>query len=146
MGMRKIGVDHNTPTLASMTTRGLLPAASSGKLLIVLLNKQHRQALHVHQLLGGTSQLQSPLTDGLGDPDCPCFCLEPLELRIDTGQVVVQFPVARDICSDAPVIKSVGCFGEVSMNSRGTDKELMEPGREGVDGFARVYCSGVDGE
>jgi len=123
------------PALASVTTRGLLPAASSGKLLITLPNKWRRQALHVHQLLGGASQLQSPLTDGFGDPNCPCFCLEPLEFRIDTGQVVVQFPVARNICSDAPVIKSVGCFGEVSVNGGGADKELVEPGRKGVDGL-----------
>jgi len=104
------------PALASATTHGLLPAALGGELLVALLNKQHRQALHVHQLLGGVSQLQLPLTDGLGNPNCPCFCFKPLELRIDTGQVVIQFPVARDIRSDPPVIKSMGCFGEVSMN------------------------------
>jgi len=124
------------PALASVTTHGLLPTASSGELLVVLPNKRRRQALHVCQLLGGASQLQSPLTDGLGDPNCPCFYFKPFKLRVDTGQVIVQFPVAHDIRSDAPVIKSVGCFGKVSVNGGGTNKELVEPGRKGVDGFA----------
>ena len=123
------------PTLASMTTCGLLPSPSSGELLIPLLNERCRQALHVRQLLGGASQLQSTFTNGLCDPDRPSFSFKLFEFRIDTGQVVVQFVVARDICSDTPVIKSVGHFGEVSVNGRGADQELVKPGREGVDGF-----------
>jgi len=114
---------------------GLLPPSPSGELLIALPNERRRQALHVRQLLGGTSQLQSTFADSLRNPNRPSFGLESFELRIDTGQVVVQFAVARDIRSDAPVIKSVGCFGEVSVNGRGTDQELMEPGGEGVDRF-----------
>ena len=100
----------------------------SGKLLVPLPNERHCQALHVRQLLGGTSQLQSTFTNSFCDPDCPCFSLELLEFRIDTGQVVVLFAVACDIRSDAPVIKLVGHFGEVSMNGGGANKELMEPG------------------
>jgi len=110
------------PALASATTRGLLPPAPSGKLLVPLSNEQRRQALHVRQLLGGASQLQPTLTDGLCNPDGPGFCFKSLELHVDTGQVVVQFAVARDIRSNAPVIKSVGCFGEVSVNGRGADE------------------------
>ena len=87
------------------------------------------------QLLGGTSQLQPTFADGLPNPNCPGFRFEPFELCVDTGQVIVQFAVARDIRSDAPVIKSVGCLGEVSMNGGGTDQELVEPGREGFNGF-----------
>jgi len=108
---------------------GLLPPSPSGKLLVPLPNKWHRQALHMCQLLGGTSQLQSTFTNGLRDPNRPCFSLESFEFHVDTGQVVIQFAVVCDICSDAPVIKSVGCFGEVSVNSGGTNKELVEPGR-----------------
>jgi len=104
------------PALASMTTCGLLPSSTDSELLVALLNEQRHQALHVHQLLGGTSQLQPPFTDSFGNPDRPCFGLEPFEFGIDTGQVVVQFPVAHDIHSNAPVIKSVGCLGKVSMN------------------------------
>jgi len=85
-------------------------------------NKRRRQALHVHQLLGGASQLQSTFTDGFRNPNRPSLSFESFKLRIDTGQVIVQLPVACDICSDAPVIKSVGCFGEVSMNGRGANK------------------------
>jgi len=110
------------PALASATVCGLLPTASSGELLIALPNEWCHQILHVCQLLGGTSQLQSPLADGFSDPNHPCFSFESLKLRIDAGQVVVQFPVARDIRSNTPVIKSVGCFGEVSMNCRGPNK------------------------
>ena len=123
------------PALASATARGLLPTSSSGQLFIPLPNKRRRQALHVPQLLGGTSQLQPALTNGLPDPGGPCFHFKSFELRVDTGQVVVQFAVARDIHSDAPVIKLVGCFGEVSVNGGGTDQELMEPSREGFDGL-----------
>ena len=104
------------PTLASVTTCGLFPSPSGGELLIPLLNEQCRQALHVCQLLGGASQLQSTFTDSLRDSDCPCLGFKSFELRVDTGQVIVQFAVAHDICSDAPVIKLVGCFGEVSVN------------------------------
>jgi len=123
------------PALASATTRGLLPPSLSGKLLITLLNKRRRQALHVCQLLGGTSQLQSTFANSLCDPNGPCFCLKSFKFCIDTGQVVVQFAVACNIRSDTPVIKSVGCFGEVSVNRRGTDEELVEPCREGFDGL-----------
>jgi len=122
------------PALASATTRGLLPPSSSGELLVPLPNEQCRQALHVCQLLGGTSQLQSTFANGFCDSNRPSFSFELFELRVDTGQVVVQFAVARDICSDAPVIKSVGCFGEVSVNSRGTDQELVEPSGKGSMG------------
>jgi len=45
------------PALASAATRRLLPTALSGKLLVALPNERRRQALHVRQLLGGTSQL-----------------------------------------------------------------------------------------
>jgi len=123
------------PALASATARGLLPTPSSGQLLVPLLNERRRQALHVHQLLGGVSQLQSTFADGLRDPNRPSFGFKPFELRIDTGQVVVQFAVACDIRSDTPVIKSVGCFGEVSVNGRGTNQELVKPGRKGVNRF-----------
>jgi len=123
------------PALASVTARRLLPTPPSGELLVPLLNKQHHQALHVRQLLGGTSQLQSPFTDGLRDPNCPGFSFKSFELCVDTGQVVVQFAVARDIRSDTPVIKLVGCFGEVSMNGGGANKELVEPGGKGVNGL-----------
>ena len=74
-------------------------------------------------------------TDGFRNSNCPCFSFESLEFCVDTGQVVVQFAVVRDIRSDAPVIKLVGCLGEVSMNSRGTNKELVEPGGKGVNGL-----------
>jgi len=134
------------PTLASVTTRQLLPSSTSGKLFILLPNKWRRQALHVRQLLGGASQLQPPFANSLCDPNCPGFCFKSFEFRIDTGQVVVQFAVACDICSDAPVIKSVGCFGEVSVNSGGADKELMEPGWKGVNGLGGVHGLGIDGE
>jgi len=123
------------PALASATTCGLLPSFPSGELLIPLPNKWRRQTLHVRQLLGGVSQLQLTFTDGLRNSNRPCFSFKLLELCVDTGQVVVQFAVACDICSDTPVIKSVGCFGEVSMNGRGTDKELVEPGGKGVNGL-----------
>jgi len=123
------------PALASATTRGLLPPSTSSELLVLLPNERRRQTLHVRQLLGGASQFQPSLTDGLRNPNSARFCFEPLKFSVDTGQVVVQFVVACDIRSDAPVIKSVGCFGEVSMNSQGTDQELMEPGGKGVDGF-----------
>jgi len=123
------------PTLASATARGLLPTPSSGKLLVPLPNEWRHQALHVRQLFGGTSQLQPTLANSLHDPDCSRFSFEPFELRVDTGQVVVQFVVARDIRSDTPVIRSVGCFGEVSVNGGGTDQELVEPSGEGFDGF-----------
>jgi len=134
------------PTLASATMRRLLPPSSSGKLFVALPNEQRCQALHVRQLLGGMSQLQSTFTDGLRNPNGPSFRLELFKLHIDTGQVIIQFAVACDIRSDAPVIKSVGCFGEVSMNSRGTNKELMEPCGQGVDGFRRIDCLGIDRE
>jgi len=134
------------PALASATTHGFLPSSAGSELLVPLLNEQHRQALHVHQLLGGASQLQSTFANSLCDPNSPCFCLQPLKLRIDTGQVIVQFAVVHDIRSDTPVIKSVGCFGEVSMNHRGTNKKLVEPGREGVDGLRRVDRTGIDRE
>jgi len=123
------------PALVSVTARGLLPTPPSSKLLIPLPNKWCCQALHVRQLLGGLSQLQPPFTDGLRDPNCPGFSFKLFELRVDTGQVVIQFAVACNICSDTPVIKSVGCFGEVSMNGGGTDEELVEPGRERVNGL-----------
>jgi len=123
------------PALASVTTCRLLPPSTSSELLVPLPNEQCRQTLHVHQLLGGTSQFQPSLTDGLRNPNSARFCFEPLEFSVDTGQVVIQFVVACDICSDAPVIKLVGCFGEVSVNGQGTDQELMEPGGKGVDGF-----------
>ena len=110
------------PALASTTTCRFLPSSLSSKLFIVLLNEWCCQALHVHQLLGGTSQLQLPFTNGLRDPNCPCFGLKSFELCIDTGQVIVQFVVVCNIRSNAPVIKSVGCFGEVSVNSGGTNK------------------------
>ena len=110
------------PALASATTRGLLPSSLGSELLIALPNEWRRQALHVCQLLGGASQLQSPFTDSLGNPNHACFGLKPFEFGIDTGQVVVQFLVACDICSDTPVIKSVGCFGKVSVNCGGADK------------------------
>jgi len=123
------------PTLASTTTRGLLPTPSSGELLVPLPNERRRQALHVCQLLGGTSQLQSPFANGLRDPNHPSFSFKSFELCVDTGQVIVQFAVVRDIRSDAPVIKSVGRFGEVSVNSGGTNEELVEPGGKGVNGL-----------
>jgi len=116
------------PALASTTMRGLLPSSADSELLVPLLNERRRQALHVCQLLGGASQLQSTFANGLCNPDGPCFRFKLFEFRVDTGQVVVQFAVACDIRSDAPVIKSVGCFGEVSMNGGGTDEELVEPG------------------
>jgi len=119
--------------LASVTTCGLLPASSSGELLVPLPNEWRRQALHVCQLLGGTSQ--SPFTDSLCDPCRPGFSFKSFKLCIDTGQVIVQFAVARDIHSDAPVIKSVGCFGEVSVNGQGANQELVEPGGKGFDGL-----------
>jgi len=78
----------------------LLPTPPSGKLLVPLPNERRRQALHVCQLLGGTSQLQSPFTDGLRDPDRPGFSFMSLEFHVDTGQVVIQFAVARDIPVD----------------------------------------------
>jgi len=108
------------PALASVTTRGLLPSSTSSELLVPLANEQCRQALHVCQLLGGVSQLQSTFANGLRDTSRPRFCFELFDFCIETGQVVIQFAVARDIRSDAPVAKSVGCFGEVSMNGRGT--------------------------
>jgi len=123
------------PTLASATTRRLLPSSMGSKLFVPLLNEWRHQALHVCQLLGGTSQLQSTFTDGLCNPDCPCFSFKPFKLCIDTGQVVVQFVVARDICSNAPVIKLVGCFGKVSVNGGGTNQKLVELGRERFDGL-----------
>jgi len=104
-------------------------------LLIPLPNERRHQALHLRQLFGGVSQLQSTFANGLCDPNGPSFCFEAFEFCVDTGQVVVQFAVARDIRSDAPVIKSVGCFGEVSMNGRGTNEELMEPRGQGFDGL-----------
>jgi len=134
------------PALASMTTRRFLPSSMGSELLVPLPNEQHCQALHVRQLLGGVSQLQSTFANSLCDPNSPCFCLQLLKLHIDTGQVVIQFAVARNIRSDAPVIKLVGCFGEVSVNRRGTDEKLVEPGREGVDGLGRVDCTGIDRE
>jgi len=121
------------PTLASVTMCRLLPSSTSSKLLVPLPNERCRQTLHVCQLLGGMSQLQSTLADGFRDPNCPRFSFELFELCIDTGQVIVQFVVVHNICSDAPVIKSVGCFGEVSMNGGGADEELVEPGRKGVN-------------
>jgi len=121
------------PALASATAHRLLPSPTRGKLFVPLPNKQCCQTLHVRQLLGGASQFQSTLTDGLCDPNCSRFSFELFKLRVDTGQVVIQFAVVRDIRSDAPVIKSVGRFGEVSVNSRGTDEELVEPGRKGVN-------------
>jgi len=105
-----------------MTTRGLLPSPLSSELLVMLPNEWHRQALHVRQLLGGMSQLQSTFANGLRNPNGPGFRFKSFEFCVDTGQVVVQFVVARDICSDAPVIKSVGCLGEVSMNCGGPDE------------------------
>jgi len=123
------------PTLASATMHGLLPAPLSSKLLVPLPNKQCCQALHVCQLFGGASQLQSTFADSLRNPNGPCFSLELFEFCVDTGQVVVQFAVACDIRSDAPVIKSVGCFGEVSMYGRGTNQELVEPGGKRVNGL-----------
>jgi len=104
------------PALASTTTCRLLPTASNGKLLVALPNERHRQALHVRQLLGGASQLQSTFANGLHNPSRPGFSFESFDLCVETGQVIVQFAVACDIRSDAPVIKSVGCFGEVSVN------------------------------
>ena len=123
------------PALASATTRRLFPSSPSSKLFIPLLNERCHQALHVRQLLGGASQLQSTFANGFCDSDRPRFSFESFKLHVDTGQVVIQFAVARDIRSDAPVIKLVGCFGEVSMNSGGADKELVEPGREGINGL-----------
>ena len=134
------------PALASATACGLFPSPSGGKLLIPLPNEWRHQTLHVHQLLGGASQLQLTFTDGFCDPDRPCFSFEPFELRVDTGQVVVQFAVARDIRSNAPVIKLVGCFGKVSVNGGGANKELVEPGGKGVNGLGQVDSPGVDGE
>jgi len=116
------------PALASATMCGLLPPSSGGKLLVPLPNEWCCQALHVRQLFGGASQLQSTFTNGLRDPNGTRFCFESLELHVDTGQVVIQFAVAHDIRSDAPVIKSMGCFGEVSINCGGADKELVKPG------------------
>jgi len=123
------------PALASATTHGLLPSPPSGKLLVPLPNERRRQALHVCQLLGGASQLQSTFTDSLRDPDRSCLSFKSFELHVDTGQVVIQFVVVCDIRSNAPVIKSVGRFGEVSMNSGGADQELVEPGRKRVNGL-----------
>jgi len=123
------------PTLASATTRRPFPPSSSGELLIPLPNEQRCQALHVHQLLGGASQLQLSFANSLCDHNCPRFGFKSFEFRIDTGQVIVQFAVAHDIHSNALVIKSVGRFGEVSVNGRGADEELVEPGRKGVNGF-----------
>jgi len=134
------------PALASTTTRRLLPSPTSGKLLVPLPNEWRRQALHVRQLLGGTSQLQSPFANGLCDSDRPGLCFKSFELLVDTGQVIVQFAVARDIRSNAPVIKLVGCFGKVSVNGGGTNEELVEPGGQGVDGFRRVYSLSIDGK
>jgi len=123
------------PALASATARGLLPSSSSSELFGPLLNERRRQALHVCQLLGGAGQLQSTLTNSFCDPNGPGFCLKSFEFRVDTGQVIVQFAVARDIRSDTPVIKSVGCFGKVSVNGGGANEELMEPSGDGFDGF-----------
>jgi len=134
------------PALASATARGLLPTSLGGKLLVLLPNERRRQALHVRQLLGGASQLQPPFADGLRNPNRTGFSFKPFEFRIDTGQVVVQFAVAHNIHSDAPVIKLVGCFGEVSMNGGGTDEELMEPGWKGVNRLRRIDGPGVDRE
>jgi len=89
----------------------------------------------VRQLFGGASQLQSTLANSLRDPDCSHFGFEPFEFCVDTGQVVVQFAVVCDIRSDAPVIKLVGHFGEVSVNGGGANQELVEPSREGFDGL-----------
>jgi len=123
------------PALASATTCGLFPPSPSGKLLVPLPNEWRCQALHVRQLLGGASQFQPTFANSLRDPNCPCFGFESLKLCVDTGQVVVQFAVVRNIRSDTPVIKSVGCFGEVSVNGGGADKKLVEPGGKGVDGL-----------
>ena len=123
------------PALASVTACGLLPSPPSSELLVSLPNERRRQALHVRQLLGGASQLQSTFTDGFRNPNRPSFSLEPFKLCVDTGQIIVQFAVACDICSDAPVIESVGRFGEVSINGGGTNKELVEPGGNGVNGL-----------
>jgi len=110
------------PALASVTTRGLLPSPLRSKLFVALPNERCRQALHVRQLLGGASQLQSTFTDSLRNPNSPGFRFESFEFCVDIGQVVVQFAVARDIRSDAPVIESMGCLGEVSVNCRGTNE------------------------
>ena len=134
------------PALASTTMCGLLPSPPSSELFVPLPNERRRQALHVPQLLGGTSQLQPTFTDGLRNPNCSGFSFEPFELCIDTGQVVIQFAVACNIRSDAPVIKSVGCFGKVSVNSGGTDQELVEPGRKGFDGLRQVDGASIDRE
>ena len=134
------------PALASVTARGLLPTSPGGQLLIPLPNERRHQIFHVRQLFGSASQLQSTFANGLHDPDCPSLGFKPLELRVDTGQVVVQFAVARDIRSDAPVIKSVGRFGEVSVNGRGANQELVEPGREGFNGLRGIDGPSVDGE
>ena len=71
------------PALASVTTRGLLPSPSSGKLFVPLPNEWCRQALHVCQLLGGASQLQLPFTDSLGDLHRSSLSLEPFKFCID---------------------------------------------------------------
>jgi len=92
------------------------------ELFVPLLNEWHHQALHVCQLFGGMSQLQSTFTNGLRNPNCPCFSLELYKFCIDIGQVAVQFVVACNICSNTPVIKSVGRFGKVSMNGGGINK------------------------
>ena len=110
------------PALASATTRGLLPSASRSKLFVALPNEWRRQALHVRQLLGGASQLQSTFADSLRNPNSPGFRFESFEFRVDIGQVVVQFVVAHDIRSNAPVIESMGCLGKVSMNRGGADE------------------------
>jgi len=120
------------PALASATMCGLLPSPPSSELFVPLPNKRCRQALHMCR---GASQLQSTFANGFHDPNSPHFSLKSLEFCVDTGQVIIHFAVVCDICSDAPVIKSVGCFGEVSMNGWGTGKELMEPSGKGVNGF-----------
>ena len=123
------------PALASVTICGLLPSFLYCNLLLPLPNKWCCQTLHMCQLLGGMGQLQPPLAYYLGDPDGICLGVELLQLCIDTGQVVIQFAVVCDIHSNTPVIKSVGRFGEVSVNSWGTNEYLMEPGRDGFSGL-----------
>jgi len=73
----------------------------------------------VGQLFGGVCQLQLPFAYSFGNVHSIRFHIELLDLCVDIGQVVIQFAVACDIHSTAPVIKLVGSFGEVSVNGGG---------------------------
>jgi len=98
-------------------------------------HKDQHKALHMCQLLGCPSCFELPLTEQLGKAYQVCFGLEPFDVCIDVGQLIIVLLIASDVSGNAPIVQLLGGADEHVKNGRLTDEKLVEPLGNGVNGL-----------